>query len=93
LERPILSDNEMWESFGSRALGRIVYGGAELGECRAAIAAVGTGGVNDWYRAWAAIADCLAAAGDASAAKESCCQRPRFEPRRHVLRPLRRTSL
>ena len=42
--RPFLSDNEMWEAFGGRAVGRIVYGGAEIGECRAAVAATGDGG-------------------------------------------------
>ena len=39
--RPFLSDNEMWEAFGGRAVGRIVYGGAEIGECRAAVEATG----------------------------------------------------
>jgi hypothetical protein len=69
MERPILSDNEMWEAFGGRVVSRIVYGGADLGECRAAVAAVGAGGVDAWYGAWMALAERLDAAGEASAAK------------------------
>ena len=69
VERPFLSDNKMWEAFGGRAIGRIVYGGADIGECRAAVAAVGAGGVDDWHSAWATMAGHLAAAGDASAAR------------------------
>src|SRR5205823_5574240 len=59
----------MWEAFGGRAVGRIVYGGADLGECRAAVEAVGAGGVDAWYRAWTAMADRLAAIGDDSGAR------------------------
>jgi pimeloyl-ACP methyl ester carboxylesterase len=59
----------MWEAFGSRAIARIVYGGADVGECRAAIAGVRGGDVDAWYRGWAAVADRLAAVADDSAAK------------------------
>lgn len=66
--RGFLSDNEMWEIFGGRAVGRIVYGGAEIGEARAAVAATGDGGPDAWYAAWTAMADRLAAGAEASAA-------------------------
>ena len=59
-QRPFLSDNAMWEAFGGRPVGRIVYGGAEMGECRAAVEAVGSGGVDQWYDVWTAMADRLA---------------------------------
>jgi pimeloyl-ACP methyl ester carboxylesterase len=59
----------MWEAFGSRAIGRIVYGGADVGECRAAVEGVGDGDAEGWYRGWTAVADRLTAVGDDSAAK------------------------
>ena len=77
VERPFLSDNKMGEAFGGRAIARIVYGGADIGECRAAVAAVGAGGVEDWHSAWATMAGHLAAAGDASAARATPSARAR----------------
>lgn len=66
--RSLLSDNPMWETFAGRAVGRIACGAAEIGECLAAVAAVGDGGVDDWFAVWTAMADRLDADGDASAA-------------------------
>lgn len=68
-DRPFLSDTEMWEAFGGRALARVADGAAEIGECRAAVAATGGGGPDAWHAAWSGLADRLAAAGDESAAK------------------------
>lgn len=68
-ERPFLSDEAMWEAFGGRALGRIAEGAAELGECRAAVAATAGGGRDAWYAAWCSMADRLAATGDDCAAR------------------------
>ncbi|MBA3324639.1 MAG: alpha/beta hydrolase [Rhodobacteraceae bacterium] len=65
----MLSDYAMWEAFGGRALGRIVYGGADIGECRAAAATVAAGDTDAWHSSWTAVADRLAAVGDGSAAK------------------------
>jgi pimeloyl-ACP methyl ester carboxylesterase len=62
--RPMLSDYPMWEAFGGRALGRIAYGGADVGECRAAIAGVADGDVDAWHLGWAGMAARLAAVGD-----------------------------
>lgn len=69
VQRPILSDHTLWEEFGGRAVGRIVYGGADVGECRAAAEGVAAGDAQGWYRNWTAVADRLAAVGDDSAAK------------------------
>ena len=83
--RPMLSDNPMWEAFGGRALVRIVYGGADFGECRAAVAAVGDGGADDWHRAWVATADRIAAIGDESAAGPRGQRAGGVSPRRNLL--------
>ena len=69
VSRPFLSDNSMWEAFGGRAVGRIVYGAAEIGECRAAVEAVRSGGPDEWYAAWVGLADRLALDADSSAAR------------------------
>src|SRR5205807_5796986 len=63
-----LSENEMWEAFGTRALFHATYGGADFGECQQAVQRVGAGTVDDWHREWSATADALVEAGGASAA-------------------------
>lgn len=68
-DRPFLSDNAMWEAFGGRALGRIAFGAAEIGECRAAVAATGDGGPDAWHAAWTGLADRLAATAADCAAR------------------------
>jgi pimeloyl-ACP methyl ester carboxylesterase len=64
---PWLSDNPMWEAFGSRALFNATYGGADFGECRQTIERIGDGGVDDWHREWTATADALVDGADVSA--------------------------
>lgn len=63
-QRPLLSDNEMWEAFGGRPISRISYGGAQIGEIRAAIEATGNGGTDEWHSAWKNMADRLVGVGD-----------------------------
>lgn len=66
---PMLSENQMWEEMGSRALALTSYGGAEIGECRAAVAAVGDGGPERWHVAWNTLAQHLDDQGRVSAAE------------------------
>lgn len=56
---PVLSENAFWEEVGMRAVGLTGYGGAELGECIAAVEAVGDGGVDHWHDAWSSLAQRL----------------------------------
>lgn len=63
-----LSDNALWETFGTRALFLATYGGADFGECAQAVERVGDGGVDAWHREWSATAEDLVQMGDASAA-------------------------
>lgn len=51
-----LSENPMWEAFGSRALFYATYGGADFGECREAVRRVGDDGTDAWLREWSALA-------------------------------------
>ncbi len=64
---PVLSDNPMWEAFGTRALYHAAYGGSDFGECSLAVARTGDGGPDAWHREWTAIADALVAGADAGA--------------------------
>jgi len=64
---PWLSDDRMWEVFGTRGLFQASYGAADFGECRLAVDRVGAGGADDWYREWAALADGLVETADADA--------------------------
>ena len=45
--RPLLSDNPMWEAFGSRALVVPIEGGSDFGECLTTVQRVGDGGTVD----------------------------------------------
>jgi hypothetical protein len=65
---PWLSDDGMWEFFGTRGLFQASYGAADFGECQQAVQRVGSGGADDWYRKWAALADGLVETADADAA-------------------------
>jgi dienelactone hydrolase len=47
----------MWEAFGLRALSRIIYGGADLGECVSTVARFADGTAEDWYREWTKTAE------------------------------------
>jgi hypothetical protein len=64
----MLSDNPLWEGFGSRALTRALSGGADFGECLTTVQRVGDGDAEAWFREWTATAERLIAVGDASAA-------------------------
>ena len=64
---PMLSDNPMWEEMAARALALVDYGGAEIGECRAAVEATGDGGPDQWHDAWNTLAQHLDDAGRVSA--------------------------
>lgn len=65
----LLSDNPMFEAFGTRALFWATYGGADFGECLTTAERVGAGTVDDWHREWTATADRVAGIGDESAAR------------------------
>lgn len=65
---PWLSDNAMYEAFGSRALFHSSYGGADFGECLEAVRRVGDGDADVWHREWNATADALVEAAEASIA-------------------------
>lgn len=68
--RPLLSENDMWDAFGNRALDYIRDGGADFGECMVAIQRIGDAGTpDDWHREWVATADRVAAIGDECAAR------------------------
>lgn len=67
---PLLSENPMWEAFGQRALLTTGAGGADFGECLAAVRAVGEDGdAGDWHRAWSEAGERVAAGAEESASK------------------------
>ena len=67
--RPLLSENEMWEAFGSsRALIYALDEGADFGECMVTIRQIGDGGVDDWHREWVATGNRVMALADEAAA-------------------------
>lgn len=65
----MLSENAMWEEMSMRAVALTGYGGAQIGECGAAIEAVGGGGVDQWHDAWNSMAQRLDDQGRVSAAE------------------------
>lgn len=66
--RPLLSDDEMWEAFGLRALAYVGQGGADFGDCVSTISRIPAGDIDAWAREWQATADRMMALGDASLA-------------------------
>lgn len=65
---PWLSDNGMWEAFGTRTLMHATYGGADFGECRVTVDRIGEALDRDaWAREWSATAATLRDQADASA--------------------------
>lgn len=64
---PMLSDNPMWDEMAMRAVALTNYGGAELGECMAAVKATGDGGPDQWHDAWNSMAQRLDDRGRVSA--------------------------
>lgn len=63
----LLSDNPMWDAFGSRPLSTILYGGADLGEITSTIERVGDGSADRWHQEWVATASRLMEVGDTAA--------------------------
>lgn len=55
--RPLLSDYEMWEEFGLRALSYVGQQGADFGDCRSTISRIPDGDVDAWAREWSTTAE------------------------------------
>jgi hypothetical protein len=51
-----LSNNEMWEAFGTRALFWAGIG-SDFGEVKTTIDRIGAGNLHDWHREWTATAE------------------------------------
>lgn len=65
---PLLSENPMWEAFGTRAMLQCLHRAADVGECATTVERVGaSGSVDDWHREWTATADRVEAIADAAA--------------------------
>jgi len=65
---PLLSENPMWEAFGTRAMLQCLYRAADVGECITTVERVGeSGSVDDWHREWTATADRVEAIAGAAA--------------------------
>jgi pimeloyl-ACP methyl ester carboxylesterase len=64
--RPLLSDYEMWESFGMRALAYALDRGADFGDCVSTISRIPDGDVDAWAREWKATADRMMALAEES---------------------------
>ncbi len=66
---PWLSDDPLFEAFGSRALFQSSYGGADFGECLQAVSrAASDGSLDAWHASWTSTADELVREADASLA-------------------------
>ena len=58
-----LSNNEMWEAFGTRAL-FWAGAGSDFGEVRTTIERIGAGDIHDWHHEWTATAERIESIGD-----------------------------
>ena len=77
--RPLLSDYEMWDDFGMRALAYAVDRGADFGDCVSTISRIPDGDRDAWAREWGATADrMMALAEDALAAGDPVSARDAF---------------
>ncbi|MGB7048874.1 MAG: hypothetical protein WBD57_11170 [Candidatus Cybelea sp.] len=65
----ILFKDDLHDSFGTRALGYMPYGGADFGEVQAVARAVGDGDDDAFYAAWIGAGDRLAERGREALAK------------------------
>lgn len=63
----LLSDNAMWDAFGSRPLSTIVYGGADIGEITSTIERIADGSADSWYDEWTGTAGRLHEIADRAA--------------------------
>jgi hypothetical protein len=52
-----LTENTLWNIFATRALAYVVYGGADNGECFAALSHIESNAPEDWHRAWTTTAE------------------------------------
>jgi hypothetical protein len=64
-----LSNNEMWEAFGTRAL-FWAGTGSDFGEVKTTIERIGTGNLHDWHREWTATAERIETIGDECARRK-----------------------
>lgn len=69
-----LSDNALYEAFGTRALFQATYGGADFGECAQAVQRVGDGDAVAWHREWSSTTDARVEAGGLSYSDMPCLQ-------------------
>ncbi|MEZ4563588.1 MAG: alpha/beta fold hydrolase [Thermomicrobiales bacterium] len=77
--RPLLSDYEMWESFGLRALAYVLDQGADFGDCISTISRIPDGDHDAWAREWKATGDrMIALAEDALAAGDRVSAREAY---------------
>jgi len=58
-----LSNNEMWEAFGTRAL-FWAGTGSDFGEVKTTIERIGAGDIHDWHHEWTATAERIESIGD-----------------------------
>jgi Alpha/beta hydrolase family len=64
-----LSDNKLWEAFGTRAL-FWAGTGSDFGEVKTTIDRIGTGNTHDWHREWTATAERIESIGDECARRK-----------------------
>src|SRR5262245_25112319 len=65
----LLFDDPLFEQFGMRALGQVVYAGADVGECLVTAERITAGDIDSYHREWVATADRVAAIADESAGR------------------------
>ena len=66
--RPLLSDYEMWDSFGMRALVYALDRGADFGDCVSTISRIPDGDHDAWAREWKATGDRMVALAEEAVA-------------------------
>ncbi len=77
--RPLLSDYEMWDDFGMRALVYALDRGADFGDCITTISRIPDGDIDAWAREWKATGDrMMALAEDALAAGDPVSAREAY---------------
>ena len=75
-----LSNNEMWEAFGTRALFWAGIG-SDFGEVKTTIDRIGAGNLHDWHHEWTATAERIESIGDVCVRrKHSVSAREAYSP-------------
>ena len=64
-----LSDNKLWEAFGTRAI-FWAGTGSDFGEVKTTIDRIGAGNTHDWHREWTATAERIESIGDECARRK-----------------------